>query len=37
MAKKIIYNVKWVLELDPSFYDMYCVRPKDDNDFHSPR
>ena len=35
--KKMISNVEWVLVLDSSFYDMFCVHPKDDKDFNSPR
>ena len=30
-------GVKWIMELDPSFYDMWCVRPLKDKDFNSPR
>ena len=38
MAKrKSVSNVEWVLVLDSSFYDMFCVHPKDDKDFNSPR
>ena len=35
--KKSISNVEWVLVLDSSFYDMFCVHPKYDKDFNSPR
>ena len=34
---KISTNVKWDLFVDDSFYGMYCVCPKDDKDFNSPR
>jgi len=30
-------NVEWVLDKDDSYYGMYCVHPKDDTDFDSPR
>ena len=35
--KKMISNVEWVLVLDSSFYDMFCVHPRGDRDFNSPR
>ena len=35
--KKDVTNVEWVLFEDVSFYDMFCVCPKDDKDFNSPR
>lgn len=37
MTKKIKYNVVWELFVDESFYGMFCVRPKNDKDFNSPR
>ena len=37
MKKKSISNVEWVLFLDHSFYNMFCVHPKGDTDFNSPR
>ena len=30
-------NVEWELFLDYSFYDMFCVKPKEDKLFNSPR
>ena len=35
--KKKYSNVEWILEVDESFYSMFCVHPKDDNDYNSPR
>ena len=35
--KKNISNVEWKLILDSSFYDTFCVHPKNDNDYNSPR
>lgn len=35
--KKIKHNVAWTLFVDESFYNMYCVCPKGDKDFNSPR
>ena len=37
MAKKMIGNVEWVLITDESFYDMFCVHPKADTAYDSPR
>ena len=30
-------NIEWILFADESFYDMFCVCPKGDKDFNSPR
>lgn len=30
-------NVEWVLFDDTDFFNMFCVCPKDDKDFNSPR
>jgi len=35
--KRIFSNVEWVLVVDKTFYDTFCVHPKDDDDFDSPR
>jgi hypothetical protein len=38
MAKKLKNNVKWEGPYeDPSFFDMWRVRPVGDKDFNSPR
>ena len=37
MAKKMLHNVEWVLITDESFYDMFCVHPKHDTAYDSPR
>jgi hypothetical protein len=35
--KKIQSRVKWEIFADPSFYDMWAVRPTGDHAFNSPR
>jgi len=37
LPKKPQLRTKWVSFQDPSFYDMWVVRPVGDHDFNSPR
>lgn len=37
MSKKTNTNVDWILFDDDSFFNMFCVCPKNDKNFNSPR
>jgi hypothetical protein len=37
MARRIKFRENWEMFMDPSFYDMWAVRPKNDKAFDSPR
>lgn len=37
MATRIKFKENWEMFADPSFYEMWAVRPKNDRTFDSPR
>jgi len=37
MAHRIKFKENWEMFMDPSFYEMWAVRPKNDKNFDSPR